>query len=300
MGRYIERAENTALAVEGACQVSLLPELYASEVWDGLLAMVGRREDFLAATGSPSFLNIVRFTLLDLDNPSSLQSSLRSAREVARAAYATLSPEVWESLNTFWLDLKDVDERYLESNGISPLIARVKEGTRLVRGAIYNTLHHDEAFRLIGLGTFLERADHIIRVLRARYASLLKESERGETIYYLCMAVLRSTGAVEAYRKVYRDLVTPWRVIELLILCKEVHCSLHTCLERIKEFLNGVPEERGRETVRLTTDLHLLLNDGQVKDVLPYALNEYLMDFARMLQELGAEIDKGFRVSLCA
>jgi uncharacterized alpha-E superfamily protein len=299
MGRYMERAENTARAVEGAVQAASLPTRYTVEAWDGLLAMIGLREEFLERYHAPSTADMLHFILFDPDNPSSLLSSLLAARENGRAACATLSSDAWESLNALWLDLNELDQYHLLSGGITPCLVRVKEGARLVRGALEEALVHEEALRLITLGSMVERADHLVRLLRARTPFLLSVAEHDEAIYYASAAVLQAAGAAESYRKVYRDVITPWRVIELLVLRPESPCSLRACLDRISESFGG-SDGGGGEAASLTGDLRRHLNDEGMALTLREALPEHLADLANGIRRLNDRIVAGLKVPLCA
>src|SRR5579884_65008 len=300
MGRYIERAENTARAVEAIYPTPSNGAFSADRDWEGLLTMTGRRDDFVARNGSPSPAKIIRFILFDLENPSSLLASLRAARENGRSVSATLSPEMWESLNTLWLDLREVAaENHLLPGGVLPFIDRFKEGVHLLLGAAHTTLAEEEVFRLIDLGTFLERADHIVRTLRARHSSLLRE--RGQEAHYASwVAILRSVGALGVYRRVYHDSINPERITELLILREEIPCSLHACLDRINDLLRPLSGGIGPEAVRVAADLHFLLHNDRTRTILLNSLQEYLIDFAAALRRLGEEIDKGLRTPTCA
>lgn len=299
MGRYIERAENTARAVEAIYPTTPKGSISADREWEDLLAATGRRDDFLTRLGSPTPAKILRFMLFDLENPSSLLASLRAARENGRAVCGTISPEMWESLNTLWLDLQEVDQRPLHSGGIIPFLDRAKEGSHLFRGVSRSTLAHEEVFRLIDLGGCLERADHIIRSLRSRYTSLIQNGAR-ESHYDAWVALLRSVGAQAAYRQAYDDLVSPGRISELLILREDIPCSLHACLDRINDLLRPLSGGIGPEVVRLAADLHFLLHDPQIREILRNSLNDYLIDFTGALQRLGEEIAKGLRTPTCA
>lgn len=300
MGRYLERTENTARAIEGAVQVASLPNRYAVEVWDGLLAMIGLKEEFFERYHAPSTADMLHFILFDPENPASLLSSLRAARENGRAACATLSSDAWESLNALWLDLNELDQYHLLSGGITPCLVRVKEGARLVRGALEGTLVQEEALRLITLGSMLERADHLVRVLRARTPFLLSVANHDEAIYYASAAVLQAAGAVESYRKVYRDVITPWRVIELLVLRPESPCSLRVCLDRVVDSLGTPDDDGGGEAARLAGDLRRHLCDEQMALMLRQTLPEQLADFAVGFRRLSDGIDAGLKVPLCA
>ncbi|HZR45437.1 MAG TPA: alpha-E domain-containing protein [Candidatus Manganitrophaceae bacterium] len=301
MGRYLERVENTARVLETTCEASLLPKgrRSADREWEGLLVMVGRRDDFLARYGAPSAAKVLRFMIVDLDNPSSLLASLRAARENARSVCGAIPPEVWESINGLWLDLKEIDETGLLSEGEASFLDRVQEGTDLFRGIVHSTLSRDDVYRPIDLGTFLERADHTVRTLGARFPGLLQNGESVEN-HDAWSAILRSVGAAAAYRRLHRDLIVPERVAELLILREELPCSLHACLDRINDLLSPFSRGIGPEAVRLAADLHFLLHDLRLRQKLKHTLHEYLTDFARALQRLGAEIDRGLRGEVCA
>ncbi|HET6466171.1 MAG TPA: alpha-E domain-containing protein [Nitrospiria bacterium] len=298
MGRYIERAEDTARAVEGAYHAALLPKGYALEEWESLLEMLGQRDRFPEPCGSASTLELLRFVILDLENPSSILSSLRSARENGRATCGTISLEAWESLNALWLDLSEIDPSRLISNGTLPLLARVNEGTQLFRSVIQTKLDRDEVFQWIGLGIFLERADYLTRILHARYPFLFK-SAKGDAAYYSSMALLRWAGAVDAYRKLYRNGVTPRQVIELLVLNEETQCSLHACLERINTFLCGYSNGTGGKAADVATDLHILFHETRDTDLFGQELSVHLAEVARKLHGLAGEIDRWFQGTPC-
>ncbi len=109
----------------------------------------------------------------------------------------------------------------------------MKERSHLFRGVVFGTMLHDDAFRFIRLGTFIERADNTARILDVKYHVLLPETEQvgGYVDYYQWGALLRSVGAFRAYRRVYHDTVYPWRIAELLILRADMPRSLHHCYE---------------------------------------------------------------------
>jgi uncharacterized alpha-E superfamily protein len=300
LGRYLERAENTANAVDAACHESLLHGADPLEAWEGLLALFGQKENFLERYGAPEASNILEFMLLDLENPASVLSSLRKARENGRSAYASLPPEVSESVNTLWLELKEMELQRLTLDGMGPCLDRMREGTLRIHGGFHHTLVHDEVSRLIGLGTFLERGDYIVRVLSGIPMPLHPAGHDDPAVFRLSSKVLRSVGAVEAYQKAYHDVLTPPRVVGLLLLQSETHCSLRTCLERIGDCLTPFTEGFGRQPKRLAEGLRGSLADPYLRDILPDALEDYLADYSGRLSEIANEIHNGFRIPLCA
>jgi uncharacterized alpha-E superfamily protein len=300
LGRYLERAENTANAVDAAVHESLLPGANIFQAWEDLLAQAGQREDFDARYGVPDATNVLEFMLLDLDHPASALSSLRKARENGRSAYATLPPEVSESVNTLWLELKEMELRKLTLDGVGPCLDRMREGTLRIHGGFHHTLVQDEVSRLIGLGTFLERAETVIRVLRSNRLPMQADRHGESADYRACAKVLRSLGAVEVYQKVYHDVFTPPRVMDLLLMQREIHCSLRTCLERIGDCLSPFSEGFGGKPRMRLEEMRRALDDPRLRDILPEASEDFLADFSDRLRDISAEIDTGFRIPLCA
>ena len=49
---------------------------------------------------------VMHFVALDGENPASICSCIRQARENARAVRGTITSEMWEVLNASWLELR--------------------------------------------------------------------------------------------------------------------------------------------------------------------------------------------------
>ena len=63
--------------------------------------------------------DVLRYMVLDPDNPSSIFSCAKAARENARAVRGTITSEMWEVLNSTWLELQHVNEARLDSAGVT-------------------------------------------------------------------------------------------------------------------------------------------------------------------------------------
>ena len=70
---------------------------------------------------------IVRYVALEPANPASIWSLIRLARENARAQRSAISSEAWESLNSTWLQVQNLDFDGLDALGLSRLL-RLGEG----------------------------------------------------------------------------------------------------------------------------------------------------------------------------
>ena len=234
MSRYIERAENIARLLEVGYRIALLPREGdgQDEEWRSTLRSAGCEKGYLAKYGAYDTRDVVNFMLFDADNPSSVYSSLATARRNARAQRTALTREMWESLNCAWIEFSAIDRTTLASNELPPLFDWIKERSALFRGALLNTILRNDTFYFNQLGTFLERADNTARILDVKYYVLLPHNELvgGEIDSAQWAAILRSVSAHRSYRWVYKDSYKPWRIADYLILNRQMPRSLQILL----------------------------------------------------------------------
>jgi len=304
MSRHIERAENTARMLDVTYRMSLLPYeviepgLAWAEPWAVPLITSGLATGYYERYPELSAENVLRYTILDATNPSSIFCCLRAARESARSVRGAITSEMYEDLNSAWLEVRGYDYARLEAGGVSEFLEWVKMRSHLFRGVTVGTLLRDEAFHFIRLGTHLERADNTARILDVKYHTLLPSAADvgGAVDYYQWGALLRSVSGFEAYRKIYSDVITPRRVAELLILRDDMPRSLHACMNFIHETLEHLCDEHSREIERAAGELHAKVHYGRTDDIIRFGLHEYLMDFLERISELGDEISQTFLV----
>ena len=185
-------------------------------------------------------------------------------------------------------------EQMLMASGIGQYFEWVKLRSALIRGVTFGTMLQDEAQNFIRLGGFIERADNTARILDVKYHVLHHNGDEGATDFYQWGALLRSLSAFEVYRKVYRDLITPARVAELLMLRLDMPRSLHACTRGIVRVLEAIKNDQSAETERLAGILHAHIHYARIEDILKHGLHEYLTDFMDRIYDLGEGISKDF------
>jgi uncharacterized alpha-E superfamily protein len=303
MARYTERAENTARMLDVNIQTQLLPQSVeaAEQSWRALLGISELLPAFDAKYGILSRKDVLDFMVCDPMNPSSIVSCLTSARENARAVRGTLTTEVWETQNTTWLEMAGLLKDGMLDRDPSEFFEWVKHRSHLSRGVTIGTMLKDEAFYFIRLGTFLERADNTARLLDVKFHGADGEQlTASEMDFYHWAAVLRSVSAFETYRKTYRDVITPERVAELLILRGEMPRSLMACLMEVVNNLEQVRNDVSRETERFAGRLHAGLRFNSIDDIMQRGLHDYLTEFLEQVYELGNRVSHDFLVPLAA
>ena len=298
MARYIERAENMARLIDVANRMALLdiPDKAHQSVWASTLEVAGYPEDFVTFGGQISGSSVVLFLAFDGDFPSSILAAIRSARENARALRVAITSEMWESINTTWLELRDYDAKTLFNGGVRDFCDWVKERTLSFRGVTDSTMLRDESYAFLDLGLAIERADNTARLLDSKYHVLLPRDEHvgGSVDYYQWGAILRSLSAFRAYHKVYSDVIQSHRVAELLLLRRDMPRSLTACFERITGQLDTLCQGRPRECQRIAGEMHAGLRFGRIDDIFQQGLHEFLTRFIGRNAELSVQIENDF------
>ncbi len=304
MSRYTERAENTARMLDVNYQTSLLPQSdeMAQSGWQGLLSISELLPNYTKAHGEVKARSVMDFMVQDESNPSSIVSCLGAARENARAVRGTLTTEVWETINQTWLEFNRMLRAGDFERDPAQVFEWVKFRSHLSRGVTLGTMLMDEALYFMRLGTFLERADNTARLVDVKFHALegdffgAANEKHQEVDFYYWSAILRSVSGFEIYRRVYRDVIKPERVAELLILRPDMPRSLHASLNEVVENLALVSGEPEGETQRRAGKLRAELQYGRIDEVLAVGLNAYLTQFLDRINELGTRISRDFLV----
>ncbi len=304
MNRYTERAENTARLLDVNYQTTLLPQsdAVARAGWQGLLSISELLPAYKAKHDEIRAKDVMDFMVKDEKNPSSILSCLSAARENARAVRGTLTTEVWETQNQTWLEVKRMIKQGDFETDPSQFFEWVKFRSHLSRGVTVGTMLMDEALYFMRLGTFLERADNTARLVDVKFHAVdhdfygTANGKEQEFDFYHWSAILRSVSGFEVYRKVYRDVIRPERVAELLILRPDMPRSLHASLNEVVGNLKMVANDQSTETQRRAGKLRAELQYGRIDEILATGLHAYLTQFLDRVNDLGAHISQDFLV----
>ncbi|MBL8342621.1 MAG: alpha-E domain-containing protein [Rubrivivax sp.] len=321
LARYMERAENTARMLDVNYQTSLLPQSAdaAEQGWRGLLSISELTGLFAQRHPQVQAQAVMDFMVRDETNLSSITCCIGAARENARAVRGALTTEVWETTNQTWLEFnrKLKDGEFERDPGA--FFEWVKFRSHLSRGVTVGTMLMDEALYFLRIGTFLERADNTARLLDVKFHALVggagtqsqsgngglggdyfgssaKESQ--EVDFYHWSAILRSVSGFEIYRKVYRNVIRPERVAELLILRPDMPRSLAACMNEVVANLELVANAQSVETRRRAGRLRSDLQYGRIDEILATGLHAYLTQFLDRVNDLGVGISRDFLVPM--
>ncbi len=292
IGRYVERAESVARFIDVNLQLMLdLPRGLTSQ-WAPLVQITGDFEKFGERYPEATQETVIEFLAFDWENPNSIVSCLRAARENARTIREIISSEVWEELNEFYLSVQDPAARRRARYAPPEFFRNVRRTSHLLLGATDSTLSHGEAWHFARMGRLLERADKSTRVLDVRYFVLLPDvSDVGTPIDDLhWSAVLRSVSAFEMYRKIHGQ-VSAAQIAEFLLLDRDFPRAVHHCLINLSFSLHaitGTPLGQFRNPAeRRLGQVATELDYTTMEEVFGLGLHEYLDGLQVKLNSVG-------------
>jgi uncharacterized alpha-E superfamily protein len=197
LGRNLARAEQTSRLLDGVFQADLQgrPEdPSASRLsWDALLHIMGGRRDVHEPVHRDEAMDALT---LDPDNPASVVACIARAREGARTVRDVISAEMWETINTTHMRLREGDVPARLHAGPSSIYQHVKERSALFWGLTARTMLRDEASAFLNAGGRIEAGDMILRMLRVALPAGAGDRADGQAI-----ALLQAVGGSQAYRR---------------------------------------------------------------------------------------------------
>jgi uncharacterized alpha-E superfamily protein len=299
MSRYIERAENVARMIGVNLQLAIdLPGL-TQEQWAPMVNVTGNDDDFRKRHGEASRESVLQFLTFDGQNPDSIVSCVRAARQNARTVREIISSEMWEEINRLYLLTHRPMARDEAARAPHEFYLEVKRRSHLIEGTKNETMPHSEAWHFTRLGRFLERADQTTRILDVKYFLLLPSvKDVGNPVDDLqWSAVLRSISAFEPYRKIHGQVRLP-RIIEFLLLDREFPRAVHYCLSGAQASLHaitGTPvrqfqNDAERRLGRLCADLDYT----RVEEVIRVGLHEFVDTLQARISDVGSAVQQDF------
>lgn len=302
VSRHMERAENTARLIDITTRIAMLPirlDRGKAEAapWRRALDALGAVDTCQKRYGTIDADSVLDHLLLSPDNPSSIISCLRAARESARAQRVAITSEMYEDLNASWLEMRGLGTASIRREGLSNILERVKSRSASFRGVTIGTLGRGEGYHFMQLGVFIERAEWAIRLLDVvgSDGDPPESGEARDTVeYFQWSALLQSLSAFETYRRLHRQSVTPAGVAEVMLLHDANPRSLQTCTHQLHQVLRTLAGGQALEVVRKAGALSAHTRYARIDEIIADGLEPWLQDGMERLDHLGNAIHRQF------
>src|SRR5271169_856165 len=143
VGRYLERAEDTARLAKVHTELFLDLPKAAGVGWFPLLAVTGSATSFGARYEEATEEEVIEFLTSDPDNPGSVLVSLSQARANMRLTRSVFAGEAWHALNDFQQWAVDTREEAVDRRTRVRWTEAIVHRCQLLTGQMDGVMSHD-------------------------------------------------------------------------------------------------------------------------------------------------------------
>jgi uncharacterized alpha-E superfamily protein len=247
LGRYLERSEHLAryLNVQYFSSIDVPYPQQRERALLSILEMMGIQ----TPNDRPMEEEVLVAVAVDENNPVSILSSVYKCRENARSVRDSISTELWEAINNYYLFVSGYPVDVYKTRGLHDFTSHVINHCSIVHGKIHNTIMHDAAWHFIQIGMHIERATQVLRILISKITDIfeLGQFKLGKTLESQQWNILLDcVEAKDMCRKYYNALPNRSHTLEFLLLnpvfprsvlynLTQAHCYLEK-LNLMKEY----------------------------------------------------------------
>jgi|688.fasta_scaffold194874_2 uncharacterized alpha-E superfamily protein len=300
MSRYLERAENQARFIDVTLNIALGYRGSEEVLWSSLLHAGGDAENFKKHYDETTRENVIRYLLFDRQNMNSVANCLAAARENARAIRENLTTPYWESINRFYLRVRQAASQASQIMvQPHPFLEQIKRSAHQTSGVAAATSPRGEGWNFSSIGCLLERADKTSRILDVKYFILLPNpSHVGSQVDVVqWAALLESTSALQTYRRAY-GRIQPANVVDFLILNSSFPRSLRFCVREAESCLRAISgtaaHNFSNSAEQMLGQMSSQLNYARASDIVANGLHQFVDDFQTRLNSVGLAVSETF------
>jgi len=248
MGRYVERAENTARLLDvtyhGRLEPGTIELAGAINTWEALITTLGINVHYSELYPEVTEQGVIDFLTVNRQNSSSIVSSLVSARENARGCRDQLSSETWVAINRLHHATVGRNLHLIMADGLYDFCDTIRQGAQTFHGTAENTSLHDEGWYWLRCGVLMERSDMVTRIVDSKYHLLMTSVDEvgGPLDRYQWGALLRSVSGYEAFRRTHPGGIEASAVVGFLVLDRAFPRSLRGCIDALCDALDCATE----------------------------------------------------------
>ncbi len=276
LGRYIERAENTARLITVNSNLLLDLPRRVRLGWQPIVDIIGASDLYKDQHDAVDERSVLRFIVASPTNAGSILHSLTMARENARTVRDIIPREAWEQINHLYALVKEDINRVYTQRTRFDFLRQIILGAQTITGLLSGTMTHDEGYAFLRVGRNLERADMGTRIIDVRSASLLPDLSGELTPFenIQWMSVLKSMTGYQMYRRSMRLRVRRADVLRFLLQNLQFPRSFLHCVSAVEDCLWELPNHEKpialvqslqRKVQRINTDK---LEQSQLHDTL--------------------------------
>jgi uncharacterized alpha-E superfamily protein len=293
LGRYLERAETSGRLI--SVHANLIMDLPARVPlgWRPLVEITGSLGLYEQLFDEVSERNVCRFLINDPRNPGSLLNSLDWARENARTLRGIIPKPAFEYVNQLHLQAREQLAEPLSRSRRFEGLKNIAEHVQRIDGFMSANMMHDDHWRFLRMGQFIERADMTTRVIDVATGEFWQSDADLEVFNDIqWRSVLRSLYAHHSYNTSVGEPISQSPVIQFLLNHRGLPRAVAYGLNSVRNSLRALP--RHERPLRAVNRMLRTLDQTQVEGLGAAELSAYLDRCQVGLSELHDAIRKTY------
>jgi uncharacterized alpha-E superfamily protein len=279
-----------------------LPPLHC---WRPLMIVSGQFPEFSGHFGADAAGNgdiVQRYMTWATENPVSIRSSVRAAREGARSIREVLGHEIWQASNELYLWFAGEEAAASYVHDRDEVYRNVRRSTQLCLGLVRSTMLHDEPMDFLWLGVLLERIGQTGRILDMHHhiqgAAEGKQLEGQQQLLQtaLWLSLLRACSGFDAFMRREQGRVSREAAVSFLVFEARFPRSLRYCVRSAHALavrLDGSRDKGAVTAARLRLEaLDRWLDTQEEKDI-PLSVHALLTHVVDEASTACQEIQRG-------
>jgi len=304
IGRYMERAENHARLIDvyyHTQQEDMISIRHHVCKWSYIVESVGYRPDFEARYINYSEENVLAYIILDKENPNSLISCISQARHNLRTLREQAPTELWDSLNSCFLWLKEQDITHIMESTPHQFLQQVKNWTALFLGTAQSVMPRDNEWFFLESGRMLERTENTLRIVQMVERITSDIGKNNMLAFPFLQALLKSLSGYQTFRKLYLDQFNVECISEFIMFNTKFPRSIQFTLTKLLEYIKGIEftdaklsrahMRMQKQTSKALTEFDCRENDGLAPALVDTAL---ITDLLELCYSIGHGFTKTF------
>lgn len=293
MARYLERAEDTA-RLTAAYHHLIMDIPRGSELgWDTLIRILDAEPMFQSRPRQANEQNVLRFLIADMDNPCSIPTAIKSARENVRTTRDVLPEETWELVNELHLYAQEMADKSVGRRNRQAFLEEIVTRCQMINGSLFSTLCRDHAYRFIKLGSLLERSDMTTRIVDVGAGEIMgRDGTFAAMDPLLWGSLLKALSATGAYRRMIGPLVEKGQVVDFVLKEPSLPRSVNFCLRGVREELK--PLKHNEDVLRLLDRARRKLARFDAEEASREKVHIFIDDFQVLLSDIHRAISSAW------
>ncbi len=263
IGRYIERAECNMRYIREEFLSTLEAPMKPHRDYVIRSILFLRASDITEYNNVPD-ANVWKNALFDGSNINSIISNINNARENARGIRNTISAELWESINKWYIYCKKRESDQFSLKEITDFSDQMTSHLALIKYSMVNTQVHNLSWHFINMGLMIERSIQISKILKSKISdyNILSESGKNESIrLYQWTILLKAVGAYDVHQTHNRKkLMSPETIFSLMLTNELFPRSIIYSVNRFNKHLQKV-KDYINNTDKINSDMEIFVDN---------------------------------------